>query len=74
MKFKTRHQRTVVSEMLSNKNLSAKILSNKKIPTAITSKEVIFSHTESANESSCVFRFSSIFGALTGRKTVTSEP
>jgi len=74
MKCKTRHQCAVVSEMLNSKNLSAKMLSSKKIPTAVTSKEVIFSHTDTANVSSCVFRFSSVFGTLTGRKAVTSEP
>lgn len=51
-----------------------KMLSNKKMPTVITSKEVIFSYTNAANESSCVFRFPSIFGALKERKVVTSEP
>lgn len=74
MKCKTRDQCAVVSEVLSNKNLSVKMLSNKKMPTVITSKEVIFSYTDAANESSCVFRFPSIFGALKERKVVTSEP
>lgn len=74
IKFNTRDQHAVVSEMLSNKNLSAKMLSNKKIPAAITSKKVIFSHTDAANDGSALFRFSSIFGVLAGREAVTSEP
>lgn len=73
MKYNTKDQHAVVSEMLSNKNHSAKMLSNKKIPAAITLKEVIFSHTDAANYGSGVFRSSSIFGVL-GRKTVTSKP
>lgn len=50
-------------------------------PAAVTSKEVIFSHTDAANDGSAVFMFSwtlpastSIFGVLAGREAVTSEP
>lgn len=73
IKYNTRDRHALVSEMLSNKNLSAK-MSNKKISTAVTSKEVIFSHTDAANDGSALFRFSSIFGVLAGREAVTSEP
>lgn len=72
MKYNTRDQHAVVSEMLSNKNLSGKTLSNKKKPAATTWKEVIFSHTDAANNGSAVFRFSSVFAVLAGSEAVTS--
>lgn len=48
MKYNTRDQHAVVSEMLSNKDVSAK-MSSKKRPAAITLKEVIFFHIDAAN-------------------------